>query len=139
MKLTFYIDIDNRVTIRRLEGEGDVDKVLAHLEVIWKHPDYVMGYNQIVDVRNLNFKASSEEMWRLTDFIVPDKEGENRRVAILVGKPMEAALGMVYSERAKEKHMSEVFASEEDALRYIEGPDDLFDKLNSELATSREL
>ncbi len=138
LKLTFYIDTDNGVTIRKLEGDADMDTFMAHIEVMWGHPDYQMGFGHIIDLRDLNFSASSEDMWRLVDYIIPNKEGENRKLAILVGKPMEAALGVIYVERVKDKHMSEVFASERDALRYINGPDDLFDKLNSELATQKE-
>ena len=57
----------------------------------------------------------------------------------LVNEPDTAAFSTLYSERTKAKHMSDVFASPTTALKYVEGPEDLFAKLNSELATSVEL
>ncbi len=139
MILTFYIDVEYSVSIRRMAGEVGKREFIGCLEVIWKHPDYRIDQNHIIDMRRCKITMTPKELREVSEFMTTNDNVQDRRVALLVESANVAGYSAMYSEKTKNKHLSEVFASVNDAVRYTSAPEDIFDKLNSELATIIEI
>lgn len=139
MTLTFYIDVEHNVSVRSMVGTVGKREFIEHLQVIWKHPDYSMKQNHIIDMRRCKITMTPSELSEVSDFMTTNSNVQDRRVALLVEAPNPAGHSAMYSEKTKHKHLSEVFASVNDAIAYTKAPSDIFDKLNSELASKAEI
>ena len=139
MILSFYIDVEYNVSVRSLTGEVGKLAFIECLEIIWKHPDYRMKQNHIIDMRRAKINMTPQELREVSAFMTSNENVQDRRVALLVDSSNTAGYSAMYSEKTKNKHLSEVFASVNDAISYTKAPSDIFDKLNSELAISAEI
>ncbi len=139
MILTFYIDVPNNISVRRVVGKVGKAEFLNSLRVIWQHPDYDINQNHLLDLRRCKITMSTAELDEVSKGMTTNDNVQDRKVAILVEGSNPAGHSAMYSEKTKHKHLSEVFASVNDAMAYTNAPADIFDKLNSELATVIEL
>lgn len=139
MILSFYIDVQNSVSIRSMVGTVGKEEFIGCLKVIWKHPDYSMKQNHLIDLRRCKVIMTPRELSEVSEFMTTNDNIHDRRVGFLVDGSNPAGYSTMYGEKTKHKHLSEVFASENDVIAYTKAPSDIFDKLNSELATIIEI
>lgn len=129
MEFTFYIDKVQKTIIEQFSGEVTLAKVTKILPSIWAHPDYSNELNAIVDLRNCTLHFSESEMDMFMQTVLADNRAIRGKVAIIVSKPLEAAVGSLYGAKVKAAHSSSVFCSNSEVIHYLGVDPSIFEKL----------
>lgn len=128
MKVNFYIDEDTKVVLEVYEGELEMNQILEASRRFWNLPEFNPHYDVLIDMRTVKKGLKLDETLRLSNTISDLEDGFRSKIAILVTDPRIAAQAELYGEGAKTKQAVQVFVSPNEAIEYVGGPRDIFER-----------
>ncbi len=122
MTLKYVILPEKRVFIEKMEGEITMEGLLRAIAIIWADPDYSSNFGGVLDLRNANLLLNPTEIGELAKMLIADKSAATGRFALLVNKPFETALSMIFETKMKPKQEINVFTEVANAAWFLQLP-----------------
>ena len=120
MNRTFGIFPDQKLMIARFIGPIDFYDIRDWIDEAPRYKAFSTEYDGIVDQRRAIFKHTRiEKAKELATYMVEHRFTSGKWV-VLVTKPMETALSLLYREIAVVKHPIELFSTIDAAAKYLE-------------------
>lgn len=142
MTYTYTISPDDQLILARIEGPVDFVLFRQSLLYTWNHPSYKAEYNTIVDLSDATIKLRTLEISTLIEMLVDRKARYKSKFVLVVNKPFEAALAMIFESKLVQSMPTKTFTKMEDAAKYLdcteEYIEDLF-KTDSQVVTVDEI
>lgn len=135
MEIRFYIDVNQEALILKFSGKLTFDRWYRGASAVWDHKDYQKSFDGIVDFRSSELDMKTADVKKIVEIMQTEEEKAPRgKAVILVSEPMAAALGSIFSDNVKDVQTANIVLSEDDALKILNLQDDLFRRVNTELA-----
>ncbi|WP_417602894.1 hypothetical protein [Owenweeksia hongkongensis] len=119
MKFTYTISSDDQLILARIQGSVGFVFFRQSLLYVWNHPLYKPEYNTIVDLSEANVNLRTLEISALIEMLVDRKARFNSKFTLIVTKPFEAALAMIFESKLVQSMPTKTFTNIEDAAQYV--------------------
>ncbi len=140
MVLSYYFIPDTTKFVIRLRGELNLQNLFTSIEKIWADPNYNPSYSSIMDLRDTEMNMSTADITKLAGFILADQgQASKGDFIMLVNKPFETALSMIFESKMVGQQTMNIFSTEEAALKALRITQEDFAMLNSPKAVVIEI
>lgn len=112
--------------VARYTGRTTIQDMKDLALKIWADPDYSQNFDGIVDYRDSELNATPDAISEIADFFLHASEASYGRAAIIVARPLETALNVLFAERMQRRNVLQLFTTWEAACEFI-GEEDLPD------------
>ena len=121
--LEYNIDHEQKIILEKLQGKIELNELLEHEKMKLTDPEYNDTYSIMIDIRDLDFPRSEEEMeiiYRMFEDI-GNRINMNRKCALVTHKPSEVVASELFSMRMKSLSpmVFRIFSTEKSALGWI--------------------
>jgi hypothetical protein len=90
MPVTFHIDKQSGLLLRKVEGEVGPAEIIASLEASIKHPDFRSGMDSLTDMRGFALKSNSADIRQFADFMLGQMDMiGGTRAAVVVSRTVD--------------------------------------------------
>ena len=111
---------DRQLIVVRFSGPVGYDDMLQWMQEIREHESFSRTYDGLVDNREAIFhQTRPQKAQGLATYLI-ETDFTRGKWALLVDKPMETALSMLYSAVASVQHPIQVFSTLEGANQYLD-------------------
>jgi hypothetical protein len=119
MNRTFEIYPEKKLIVARFTGPIDYQDILNWFEDALQHEAFSKDYDGIVDLRKAAVQEARPEKAKLLASYIIEHDFTKGKWAILVSKPMETALSLLYANVATRQHPVESFSTIEAAASFL--------------------
>lgn len=120
MNYTYTISTNDQLIIAHIEGAVDFVSFRQALLYTWNHPLYRPEYNTIVDLSHASVQLRTVEISALIEMLVDRKARFKSKFTLVVTKPFEAALAMIFESKLVQSMPTKTFTKMEDAAKYVD-------------------
>ncbi len=139
MIFTYFLSPKDKYLLKRITGPVNLDGLKEVLSNLWEDPDYHPSYKGMVDLRSAELELGVSDLSRLTKILHLDDRASYGRYAIVVQKPIDTAIAMIYESKMRIQQEIEVFHELDFALKYLNLTLEDFENLDSEAAHRVEI
>lgn len=132
MKFTYYIIKEKKLVLERIEGHTSLEGIQKGMMQIWQHPDYDTNFSGLLDLRNADVTMGHAEVDVLAKLLFSSVKASNGNMILLVSKPMETALSMIFQEKMISKNKVLIYNYPATALSILGVSNEEFDMLDSD-------
>lgn len=118
-RVRYKIFPDHNIILQEFQGLFTYPRIKTALQDIWQDPDYNPSCNGMSDMRQSSLSMSAEDMRQFMDFFIERKKGQSK-IALLLGGPMENAMGVYFRSRLKEMHNTQIFSDPTEACEFLD-------------------
>lgn len=130
MNFKYYIDKEQRIVIRRYQGDITLVNLEKSLEIVWADPDYDSSYHGIADFRDSKLLFSRDKLYQIIKKVAKSSNSLRGKIAILVSEPLSAAMAIIYGEEMKNMSDVEIFCYTIEATQFLNVKENIFECLN---------
>lgn len=135
MQLSYYILENKPIILVKMHGHLDMTNIFTAVEKIWQAPGYTSNLNSIMDLREAEISFSPAEISQFAEFLITNDKTLTGEFVILVSKPFETALSMIFESKMTSRQKTSIFSTEDGAIRHLRLTPAEFGLLKSEKAT----
>ncbi len=139
MTLSYVLLPEKKVFIERMEGKVTMEGLLRAISIIWSEDKYRPEFGGVLDLTNADLLLSPAEIIELSQMLIADNKAATGRFALLVNKPFETALSMIFETKMKPKQEINIYTELESAAWFLQLPMEDFELLNTEQAKVFEI
>mgnify|MGYP003658781496 CR=1 FL=1 len=111
-----------------------MEGLLKAIAIIWADPDYSPDFGGVLDLKDANILLTPTEVGELAKMLINDNSAATGRFALLVNKPFETALSMIFETKMKPKQDINVLTEVASAAWFLQLPVEDFSLLESKNA-----
>lgn len=131
MKFIYTILPHKEAILCKLTGSINYEIFVKALRHAWSHPDYQPEFNTLVDLREASVDLTTAEISSLIEMLVKTKAAPKAKFTLVVDRPFEAALAMIFESKLVKAMNSKNFTDLESAADFISvTPEEVLDMLN---------
>lgn len=130
MNFKYYIDKEQRIVIRRYQGDITLVNLEKSLEIVWADPDYDSSYHGITDFRDSKLLFSRDTLYQIIKKVAESPMSLRGKIALLVSEPLSAAMATIYGEEMKNMNDVEIFCYTIEATQFLNVKENIFECLN---------
>jgi len=119
MNFTYSIVPERELILVRVTGGVNYALFKLSLQYAWTRPDYNPAYSTLVDLREADVILSTPEMTSLINMLVETKLVKKARFSLVITKPFEAALAMIFESKLAQRMNTKVFSKLEDGAGFM--------------------
>lgn len=119
MKFIYKILPHQRAILCRLTGSINYEIFVKALRHAWYQEEYQPEFNTLVDLREARVDLTTAEISSLVDLLVQTKTAPDAHFTLVVDKPFEAALAMIFESKLVQSMNSKNFTDLESAADFI--------------------
>lgn len=131
MKLTYCFLPGPRVILERIEGPVDLESLKKGIVSVWEHPNYHTSYGGLMDLRNADFLMSPADLAEVTGLLTSSQTAATGPLVLLVDKPFETALSMLYENKMAALQSVHIYCEAENALDFFHLTEETLSELDS--------
>lgn len=132
MKFIYAIIPHKEAILCKFTGSINYEILVKALKLTWSHYDYRPEFNTLVDLREARIDLTTAEISSLTDTLAQSKNSKHAHFTLVVNKPFEAALAMIFESKLVQAMNSKNFTDIESAAHFINlDPEVVSDTLNN--------
>ena len=135
MVLTYYLLNEKSTILVKMEGHLSMKNIFTAVEKIWEAPGYAPTLASIMDLREAKITSTPAEISQFAEFLIANDNALSGEFVILVNKPFETALSMVFESKMVTQLKTTIFSTEAFAIRHLNISEQEFKMLNSNEAT----
>lgn len=119
MKFIYKILPHHRAILCRMVGSINYEIFVKALKHAWSQEDYRPEFNTLVDLRNARVDLTTSEISSLIEMLIHTKTSGDAHFTLIVDKPFEAALAMIFESKLVQSMPSKNFIDIESAADFI--------------------
>jgi predicted ribonuclease toxin of YeeF-YezG toxin-antitoxin module len=132
-----YIFIPNTPKfITHVKGNVTLSGLITLVQTIWDTPTYRPQMDSLMDLREADMTLSPADITELTNMLINDDRTMKGTFIMLVNKPFETALSMVFESKLVSRQNIQIFSTEEAAIKEFRITPEEFKKVFSSDATT---
>ena len=136
MTFTHVILKEKKLVLERMEGAINLDDIQKGIMQIWQDPDYDSSFSGLLDFSNAHVIIGSAEIGSLAKLLLSSAQAATGEIVILVNKPMETALSLIFKNEMIEKNNITIYSNWSNALNHFNLSHEEFQLLDSDQSTS---
>lgn len=119
MPFTFQILPEKAVILARYMGLTTIRDMRVLAAEIWEHPDYDPAFDGILDYREAVLASGTGEIEAVCDFFLESEAASRGRAAVVVTRPRETALNVIFRARMNPRNRMDIFSTWDAACSFI--------------------
>lgn len=131
-RVRYKIFPDENLILQEFQGTFTYPRIKTALQDIWQDPDYNPSCNGMSDMRQSSLSMSADDMRQFMNFFIERKKGQSK-IALLLGGPMDNALGVYFRSRLKEMHNTQIFSEPAEAWEFLGIKTETYQQLNNQV------
>ncbi len=135
MVLSYFLLQEKSTILVRMHGHLDMKNIYKAVKKIWMAPGYSPNLSSIMDLRKAEINFTPAEIGEFSEFLIANDKSLIGEFVILITKPFETALSMIFESKMISQHKTSIFSTERAAIGHLRLTRAEFNQLNSEKAT----
>lgn len=122
LKSNYHILKDLNLILEYHTGTLNLNSYIKFKQKLILNPEFLSNQNYFVDLKNVNFKISIEDIDSYVNFFKKNSNGVGKRkIALLTGTPNQVVFTTLYKSVLKNTNeIIEIFSTKEKALEWLE-------------------
>lgn len=134
-----YIFLPNQsVFLGKIKGSIDFTRLKEMVAHLWNNEDYHQDYNSYIDLREADILMNPRDISAVTQHLLTAQKTSVGKLALLVNKPFETAIAMIFETKMASRQHVMVFSEELTAAHFTGTTMDQVRLLESSVATVRK-
>jgi hypothetical protein len=123
LPVTFQIDNESGLLLRKIEGEVEPAEIIASLQDSFRHPDYRPGMDSLTDMSEFAFKSTSTDIKQFAGFMLDQMDMvAGTRAAVVVSRAVDYGFTRMLQALVDVPGIEvAVFYSVEEAMQWLGG------------------
>lgn len=120
MKLHYLFLPEKKVMIKKMSGLITYSNLKESILYTWKLPGYDNQMNALLDYRDAEILLNPAELSAINKMMVEEKDSISSKIALLVTKPFETALAMIFEAKISSRQETNIFGDLDSVLNYLD-------------------